>query len=109
LYLTVVEKADQLTCREFVIRLTELQRSAMAHRLRANETSGATVGFTSMARWNATRHIPVLPSYTSLIVAHAAPLPDGRGVLGATYDHRALTGHEALAAIAAVSRPEGLS
>ena len=85
LYLTVVEKADQLTCREFVIRLTELQRSAMAHRLRANETSGATVGFTSMARWNATRHIPVLPSYTSLIVAHAAPLPDGRGVLGATY------------------------
>jgi len=44
-----------------------------------------------------------------LIVAHAAPLPDGRGVLGATYDHRALTGHEALAAIAAVSRPEGLS
>jgi len=109
LYLTVVEKADLLTCREFVIRLTELQRSAMAHRLRANETSGATVGFTSMARWNATRHIPVLPSYTSLIVAHAAPLPDGRGVLGATYDHRALTGHEALAAIAAVSRPEGLS
>jgi pyruvate/2-oxoglutarate dehydrogenase complex dihydrolipoamide acyltransferase (E2) component len=108
LYLAVVEKADQLTCREFVTRLTELQRSAMAHRLRANETSGATIGFTSMARWNATRHIPVLPPYTSLIVAHAAASPDGRGVIGATYDHRALTGHEALAAIAAVSRPEGL-
>jgi pyruvate/2-oxoglutarate dehydrogenase complex dihydrolipoamide acyltransferase (E2) component len=108
LYLTVVEKADQLTCREFVTRLTELQRSAMAHRLRPNETSGATVGFTSMARWNATRHIPVLPPYTSLIVAHAATLSDGRGVLGATYDHRALTGHEALAGIAAVSRPEDL-
>jgi pyruvate/2-oxoglutarate dehydrogenase complex dihydrolipoamide acyltransferase (E2) component len=109
LYLAVVEKADQLTCREFVTRLTELQRSAMAHRLRVNETSGATVAFTSMARWNATRHIPVLPPYTSLIVAHAAPLTDGRGVLGATYDHRALTGHEALAAIVTVSRPEGLS
>jgi pyruvate/2-oxoglutarate dehydrogenase complex dihydrolipoamide acyltransferase (E2) component len=108
LYLAVVEKADQLSCREFVTRLTELQRSAMAHRLRANETSGATVSFTSMARWNATRHIPVLPPYTSLIVAHAAALPDGRGVLGATYDHRALTGHQALAAIAAVSRPDGL-
>jgi pyruvate/2-oxoglutarate dehydrogenase complex dihydrolipoamide acyltransferase (E2) component len=109
LYLVVVEKADKLTHQEFVARLTELQRSAMAHRLKANETSGATVSFTSMARWNATRHIPVLPPYTSLIVAHAASLPDGRGVLGATYDHRALTGHEALAAIAAVSRPEGLS
>jgi len=109
LYLVVVEKADKLTHQEFVARLTELQRSAMAHRLKANETSGATVSFTSMARWNATRHIPVLPPYTSLIVAHAASLPDGRGVLGATYDHRALTGHEALGAIAAVSRPEGLS
>ena len=109
LYLAVVEKADQLTCCEFVSRLTELQRSAMAHRLRANETSGATIGFTSMARWNATRHIPVLPPYTSLMVAHAAASQDGRGVIGATYDHRALTGHEALAAIAAVSRPEGLS
>ena len=109
LYLTVVEKADQLTCGEFVMRLTDLQRSAMGHRLRANETSGATVSFTSMARWNATRHIPVLPPYTSLIVAHAATLPDGHGVLGATYDHRVLTGQEALAAIAVVSRPEGLS
>jgi pyruvate/2-oxoglutarate dehydrogenase complex dihydrolipoamide acyltransferase (E2) component len=108
LYLAVVEKADLLSCRDFVARLTELQRSAMAHRLRVNEASGATVSFTSMARWNATRHIPILPPYTSLIVAHAATLPDGRGVLGATYDHRALTGHEALAAIAAVSRPEGL-
>jgi pyruvate/2-oxoglutarate dehydrogenase complex dihydrolipoamide acyltransferase (E2) component len=109
LYLAVVEKADLMTCREFVNRLSELQRSAMAHRLRANESAGATVSFTSMARWNATRHVPVLPPFTSLIVAHAATLPDGRGVLGATYDHRVLTGHEALTAFAVVRRPEGLS
>jgi pyruvate/2-oxoglutarate dehydrogenase complex dihydrolipoamide acyltransferase (E2) component len=109
LYLAVVENASALTCRAFVDRLTQLQRSAMAHRLRSNETSGATVAFSSMARWNATRHIPVLPPHTSLIVAHAAPVSDGRGVLGATYDHRVLTGHEALSAIAVVSRPEGLS
>ena len=32
-----------------------------------------------MARWNATRHIPVLPPQTALIVAHAASSADGRG------------------------------
>jgi len=109
LYLAVVERGDAMSCREFVDRLTQLQRGAMAHRLRPNESSGATVSFSSMARWNVTRHMPVLPPYTSLIVSHAAPGADGRGVLGATYDHRVLTGQDALAAIQRVSRPEGLS
>ena len=54
------------------------------------------------------RHIPVLPPHTALIVAHAASSTDGRGTLGATYDHRVLTGFEALSAISAVSRQEGL-
>ena len=109
LYLVVVENAAALTCREFVDRLTELQRKALARKLRSHETSGATIAFSSMARWNATRHIPVLPPQTALIVAHAAPSADGRGRLGATYDHRVLTGFEALSAVSAVSRPEGLT
>jgi pyruvate dehydrogenase E2 component (dihydrolipoamide acetyltransferase) len=108
LFLVVIENAATLTCREFVDRLGQLQRSALAHRLRAREASGATVTFSSMARWNVTRHMPILPPYTSLIVAHAAPSADGRGTLGATYDHRVLTGFEALHALIEVSRPEAV-
>jgi hypothetical protein len=70
--------------------------------------TGATISFSSMARWHVTRHVPVLPPYTSLIVAHAAAV-NGRGTLGATYDHRVLTGFDALSAIRALSVPEGLS
>ena len=98
-----------LTCREFVERLTVLQRKALARKLTSSETTGATIAFSSMARWNVTCHIPVLPPQTALIVAHAAPSADGRGRLGATYDHRVLTGFEALSALSAVSRPEGLT
>lgn len=108
LFLVVVEEADALTCREFVHRLGHLQRAALAHRLRASEASGATVAFSSMARWNVTRHMPVLPPYTSLILAHAAQSADGRGTLGATYDHRVLTGFEVFGALAEVSRPEAM-
>jgi pyruvate/2-oxoglutarate dehydrogenase complex dihydrolipoamide acyltransferase (E2) component len=88
--------------------LTTLQRKALAHQLRTHETTGATIAFSSMARWNATLHIPVLPPQTALIVAHTAPAEDGRCTLGVTYDHRVLTGFEALEAISALSRPEGL-
>ncbi|MEP7310600.1 MAG: 2-oxo acid dehydrogenase subunit E2 [Acidobacteriota bacterium] len=108
LYLTVVEDAGALTCAQFIERLTALQRKAMAHQLRAHETTGATIAFSSMARWNVTRHMPVLPPRTALIVAHAAPSADGRGTLGATYDHRVLTGYEAFSAISALSRHEDL-
>ena len=38
--------------------------------------------FSSMARWNVSRHVPILPPYTSLIVAHAAPKGAGTAVLG---------------------------
>jgi pyruvate dehydrogenase E2 component (dihydrolipoamide acetyltransferase) len=108
LYLAVVRDAGRMTCREFVDRLAQLQRSAMAHRLRGEETSGATVAFTSMARWNVTRHIPVLPPNTALTVAHAASSFGGRAALGATYDHRVLTGFEALSALSEISRVESL-
>lgn len=109
LYLTVVENAAGLECREFVERLGQLQRNAVAHRLRSHEVSGATIAFSSMARWGATRHMPVLPPFTSLIVAHAAGVLDGQGTLGATYDHRVLTGYDALSALKDLSQPEALS
>ena len=108
LYLAIVRDAGRMTCREFVDRLAQLQRSAMAHRLSNEETSGATVAFTSMARWNVTRHIPVLPPNTALTVAHAASSFGGRAALGATYDHRVLTGFEALAALSEISRVESM-
>jgi len=108
LYLTVVRDAGSMTCRNFVECLAQLQRNAMAHRLRTQDTSGATIAFTSMARWSVTRHIPVLPPHTALTVAHAAPASGGRGILGATYDHRALTGFDAVSLLADLSHMESL-
>ncbi len=108
LYLAVVPNAGAMSCREFVAALGEIQRSAIAHKLRSANLTGATVSFSSMARWNVRRHVPVLPPHTSLIVAHAAT-SNGAGTLGATYDHRVLTGFDALAAVRDVSSPEGLS
>jgi pyruvate/2-oxoglutarate dehydrogenase complex dihydrolipoamide acyltransferase (E2) component len=109
LYLVVVENAQNLSCRELIDRLGTLQRTALTHRLRAPEASGATISFSSMARWNTKRHIPVLPPQTSLIVAHASASPEGRGILGATYDHRVLTGFEAVSGLERISRPEGFT
>ena len=106
LYLAVVRDAGNMSCRQFIDHLSQLQRNAIAHRLRGEETSGATVAFTSMARWNVTRHVPVLPPYTALTIAHAAPSSDEGGILGATYDHRVLTGFDALSALVEISRVE---
>lgn len=98
LYVAVVREAESLSEAEFVKRLSELQRAAMKNSLRVEESSGATIGFTSMARWSVTRHIPVLIPQTALIVAHAAAR-DGVASLGATYDHRLLTGGEVVIAL----------
>jgi pyruvate dehydrogenase E2 component (dihydrolipoamide acetyltransferase) len=108
LYLAVIRNAAAMSCREFVSRLGDVQRSALGHKLRAADLTGATVSFSSMARWNVSRHVPVLPPHTSLIVAHAAT-SNGIGTLGATYDHRVLTGFDALSAIRDLSVPEELS
>jgi pyruvate/2-oxoglutarate dehydrogenase complex dihydrolipoamide acyltransferase (E2) component len=108
LYLAVVHDAATLTCREFVDRLGSIQRGAIGHKLRATELTGATISFSSMARWNVGRHVPVLPPYTALIAAHAGT-SNGVATLGATYDHRVLTGFDALTAIQAVAVPEGIA
>jgi len=105
LYLTVVRDAQDMDVARFIGALGEVQRHAMAHRLPANEASGATLSFSSMARWNVSRHIPILPPHTSLIVAHAAPKNTGRAVLGASYDHRLLTGFDVAQVLQALSLP----
>lgn len=104
LYVVVVKEADALKAVEFVQRLGELQRNALKGKLQAEETSGATIGFTSMARWPVTRHTPILMPYTSMIVAHTASR-NGEAYLGATYDHRVLSGADAVLALQELASP----
>jgi pyruvate dehydrogenase E2 component (dihydrolipoamide acetyltransferase) len=99
LYLVVVKAAQKLDAVEFTRELGGLQLAAARHSLTAEQTSGATVSFSSMARWNIARHMPVLPPETSLIVAHTA------GRLGATYDHRLLTGYDVARVLQALAKP----
>jgi pyruvate/2-oxoglutarate dehydrogenase complex dihydrolipoamide acyltransferase (E2) component len=105
LYLGVVQDAGAMEAARFVDALGEVQRHAVAHKLRANESSGATLSFSSMARWDVTCHIPVLPPATSLIVAHTAGRAEGVAVLGASYDHRLLTGFDAVSVLRSLARP----
>ncbi len=105
LYLTVVRDTQDMDAAHFIGALGEVQRHAMAHKLPPQEASGATLSFSSMARWNVSRHIPILPPQTSLIIAHAAPKNTGKAVLGATYDHRVLTGFDVTQVLLALSRP----
>jgi len=105
LYLGVVQGVQEMSAARFIDALGEVQRHALAHKLRPAESSGATLAFSSMARWNVTRHIPVLPPYTSLIVSHAAPGASGSAVLGASYDHRLLSGFDAAQVLRALAQP----
>jgi pyruvate dehydrogenase E2 component (dihydrolipoamide acetyltransferase) len=106
LYVVVVRSAETMDEGAFIGRLGELQRSAMKRSLKPDETQGATIGFSSMARWQATRHIPVLLPYTSLMVAHATA-SDGRATIGATYDHRVLNGAEVAQTLQRLVQPVG--
>ncbi|MGH9238262.1 MAG: 2-oxo acid dehydrogenase subunit E2 [Vicinamibacterales bacterium] len=92
LYLVVVRDAGAVSAPEFCERLAVLQRRAATDSVTHDDLQGATVAFSSMARWQVSRHIPVLPPWTSVTVAHGA----GRrqSVIGATFDHRAHTGSD---------------
>ncbi|MBV9499380.1 MAG: 2-oxo acid dehydrogenase subunit E2 [Acidobacteriaceae bacterium] len=103
LFMVVLENAAELTEKEFVDRLFELQRSAIKRTLKANQSSGSTLSFTSMARWKVARHMPLLPPQTALIVAHSSPV-EGVAFVGATYDHRVLSGYDAIQALQAVTK-----
>lgn len=105
LYLAVVRNTTVLDEFGFVNSLGDVLRRAAGHNLRESETSGATIGFSSMERWKVTRHIPILPPHTALMVAHAAG-HNGRGVLGASYDHRVLNGGQVVAALKKLSLPK---
>ncbi len=96
LYLTVIHGADKLDTSNFIEKLGEIQRRAIAKKPKPEDVQGATVAFSSMARWNVSRHVPILPPFTSLIVAHAAPRDSGLAVMGATYDHRILSGFDVI-------------
>jgi pyruvate dehydrogenase E2 component (dihydrolipoyllysine-residue acetyltransferase) len=104
LMVVVVREAENLDELAFAQRLGELQRSAMRNTLRPEETSGATIGFSSMARWSVSRHVPVLLPQTALMIAHTAPAGESAR-LGATYDHRVLNGGEVVRALQALARP----
>lgn len=105
LYLAVVRDTQVMDAARFIDALGEVQRHAMAHKLRPDEATGATLSYSSMSRWNVSRHVPILPPQTSLIVAHAAPKNGGKAVLGASYDHRLLSGFDVLQVLQALSRP----
>jgi pyruvate/2-oxoglutarate dehydrogenase complex dihydrolipoamide acyltransferase (E2) component len=105
LYLTVVRDAATMDEDTFVRALGDIQRRAMSHRLASNEVQGATVAFSSMARWKVSRHVPILPPHTAIIVAHAATAAGRDQVLGATYDHRILTGLQVVTLLRKLTTP----
>jgi pyruvate dehydrogenase E2 component (dihydrolipoamide acetyltransferase) len=105
LYLTVVRDAETLDAKAFIDNLGEVQRHALQRKLSREETTGATLAFSSMARWNVSRHIPILPPYCSLMIAHAAPKGSGRAVLGASYDHRVLSGFDVARLLMELAKP----
>ena len=76
----------------------EIQKQAMKNRLDPSQTKGATIGFTSMSRWGVIRHQTGVASFTSFMVAHSAAV-NSVAALGATYDHRLLTGADAVSAL----------
>jgi pyruvate dehydrogenase E2 component (dihydrolipoamide acetyltransferase) len=104
LYLVVARDAETMNELEFVHAMFDLQKRAATHALGPAQTTGVTIGFSSMARWKVAQHIPVLPPLTSFMVAHTVGA-DERAVLGATYDHRVLNGFQVVAALRKLSKP----
>lgn len=104
LYLTVLRDAGRLDETGFLNIQGDIQRRAAGHKLTPLELQGATVSFSSMARWKVSRHIPILPPQTAIMIAHAVSA-DGTHVLGATYDHRVLSGFQVVNTLRKLSKP----
>jgi len=104
LALLSVRDAGSMDAKAFVDALSALMRRGMKNRLTADETSDVTISFSSMARWQVRRHVPVLPPFTALIVAHTHER-NGVAALGASYDHRVLTGGEVAAILNRLAGP----
>jgi pyruvate/2-oxoglutarate dehydrogenase complex dihydrolipoamide acyltransferase (E2) component len=108
LIMPVLREAQQMDALTFVESLGRLQRQAMKLSLKPEQVSGATVAFTSMSRWRVSRHVPILPPHTSLMIAHSAPV-QGQSILGACYDHRVLTGFDVARALSELVKPQTIS
>jgi pyruvate/2-oxoglutarate dehydrogenase complex dihydrolipoamide acyltransferase (E2) component len=100
LYLVVVRNAAAMDEIEFVRELSALQMAAARRSLTVEQTSEATIAFSSMARWKVAGHVPVLPPHTAMVVAHT-----NGARLGATYDHRILTGFDVVRALETLADP----
>jgi pyruvate dehydrogenase E2 component (dihydrolipoamide acetyltransferase) len=100
----VVKQADAKEPHTFIDGLNRLHRKAIARQLAPEDLQGATVAFSSMARWQVARHVPVLPPHVSMIVAHTVSA-DNRALLGATYDHRVLSGGDTVAILNRLRQP----
>ena len=105
LFVVVVREAEKLSAIDFVGQLGDLQRAAMRQKLRPDQASGATIGFSSMARWPVVSHTPVLLPHTCLMIAHAATAPGQGTRIGATYDHRLLSGFDAVQILQQLTTP----
>ena len=93
IYMPVLHKADALDQINFVEAIIDLQRKSIKNKLTPAELKGMTIGITSLAAFNITKHQPILPPYTSVMLAHSNSLPfDAQdheySILGVTYDHR---------------------
>lgn len=104
LYLTVVRDAGSMDETRFVHAMGDVMKRATGRKLAPEEMRGATISFSSMSRWKVSRHIPVLPPQTALIVAHAMSA-SGVSTLGATYDHRVLNGFQVVNLLRHLGRP----
>jgi len=105
LYLTVVRDADTLETKPFIEALGEVQRHALQRKLSRDETTGATIAFSRHGALERQPPHPILPPYCSLMIAHAAPKGSGRAVLGASYDHRVLSGFDVARLLMELAKP----
>lgn len=105
LAMVVVRDAQKLDEMGFIKALGRLQRNAFANRLTQEQVSGMTISLSSLASAGVSRHVPVLPPNTSLIIAHSAAASDGTSALGATYDHRILDGETVARVLNSIQSP----
>lgn len=98
LVIASIANAEKLDLETFLAKYMSLVRRAKTGELRGEELSGSTFTVTSLGAFHVVRHVPVLPTNNSVIIAHSAPLPfvDANGgrmtALGCTYDHRLHSG-----------------
>jgi pyruvate dehydrogenase E2 component (dihydrolipoamide acetyltransferase) len=97
LFLAVLDDIEQYNQTSFVEAFFELQRKAMKRQLAQEQLSGCTLGITSLSSFGVTKHQPILPPNTSVMLAHSANLPHNPedavySILGVTYDHKVHSG-----------------